>query len=158
MRYKCNFCVTSGDIGTITNQPKKFLLSRWYRDDKGFNHEIIVCNNCGCIHDVQISFLKLLVSAFLGNPYRLISTINIMEFGMLIVEKMKEYDANARSVAFYEYGINEVVIDYLVNNKIIGNAYIDKIEDINIYTSKRSNAIAKKINDTYFGREKSTNE
>lgn len=153
--YKCTFCGRTGKLATISNTPFQFLLSRWYKDNKGFNHEIIICNDCGCIHDVKFSFLKMLISMFLGNPYKQISAINLIEFGTAIAKKMKEYDANARSVAFYEYGINEAVIDYLVNSKIVGISFAEKLEEQKNYSSKRNNAIAKKINDTYFGVEKS---
>lgn len=153
--YVCSSCKRNGNLATILKQPAQFLLSRWYKDTNGFNHEIIVCNSCGCIHDVKFSFPKLLISMFLGNPYRQISSMNLIEFGKLIVEKMDEYDTNARSVAFYEYGINETVINYLIDNNIIGNAFAEKLEEQDIYSSKRSNAIAKKINEKYFNTEKS---
>lgn len=150
LSYKCSFCEKSGTVATISNQPAPFLLSRWYKDDKGFNHEIIVCNSCGCIHDVQFSFFKMLISMFVGSPYKQNSSINLMEFATFISEKAKEYNTNARSVAFYEYGINEVVIDHLLNNRIVGSAFADRLEEQNIYSSKRSDAIAKRINEQYF--------
>jgi len=150
MKFKCSFCDNKGQLSGFNNQPSSFLLAPWYQDEKGYNHEMIVCNECGCIHDVKVSFLKLLVSWATGNPYKLLGNITLLESSKMIVDKMKLYELNCRSIAYHDYGINEQIINHMVNTKLWGDSFISPLCEESLFVSRKNDVIAKRIRETNF--------
>ena len=128
MKFTCSFCQKKGEVGTVMNPNKDFFLSRWYRDDNGYNHEIIVCNECGTIHDVQFSFFKLFSSwLFKTAPYKTKGFTDLMSLASAISDIAKQFQFNAREVAYYEFGLNEPTIDHMINKNFFGKAFTEKL-------------------------------
>jgi hypothetical protein len=122
MIFKCKVCGEESEVKGDRNRSHTRLYARpWYVDGNGLKHLIVVCLQCGGIHDCSGSFLKGLLTGF-RNPLKIHDDINPFEISVLIMERLKAGESG-RQIAIEEFGIPEDVIDVLVDRNILGPAF-----------------------------------
>lgn len=122
--YECYGCKTKGVIGSFKDHDKDFYMEGWKTDESGTRHQIIICNQCGAIHDVFPSLLKSPIAAlfrlkivpFITNGYFLLSDIKEdVERNSIIL--------NPREVVHYGYNLNDRVIDHMISKGFFDEQY-----------------------------------
>lgn len=135
MDFKCNCCGKTLSRPYSVDPVHSDIYTRpWYIDDQGLEHLVVVCLECGTIHDCSGSILKGLFT-FGHNPVTIHDSINLielvtindsinpMELGIMIMEHCKHPEIESREVAIRKLGIPEDIIDILLKRNILGPAF-----------------------------------
>lgn len=88
-------------------------MSRWYKDEKGYNHEIMLCHKCGAIHDIQFSMFNLLLYPLFKNPYQTVGYMEFMVFIVDVMDKVKTTGLTVFQIVERDYSFNNVVASYM---------------------------------------------
>jgi len=113
MKFKCSNCKNKGKVALIMQPREDFLMSRWYTDEKGYNHDIMICNKCGAIHDIQFSTIKIFFYFLYKNPYRTINYISFETFIADIMKRIEEDKENIVTIFSDVYSFNHVISNYM---------------------------------------------
>ena len=127
MKFRCITCGKTLSRSYDTDPEHGDLLGRpWYRDKSGLNHLVIVCLECGTIHDVSGSISRSLLMPLLGGrtPLKVHQDINPMELALMVTEYQdKTPNKSAREIAVKDLGIPEKVVEVLVERNILGPVF-----------------------------------
>ena len=108
MRFKCVQC---NKAHTTTFSPKdpysRLVVTKWYKDDRGLDHYVAACLDCGAVHNTVPSFKILL-----GSPWR-------VEGCLMASSIVAAYHKTAEGQSFYDFASTEanlpdIVIDQLI--------------------------------------------
>lgn len=124
MRFKCHCCKAklSRPYESFSIDAD-YIISPWYVDRSHLKHLLMVCLNCGALHDCTGSMGAALISAFRGNPLKMEKSITPLELGQYILSM---YGTDSpRAVLKSDFNIPEWIIDTLVERKLLGKSYAE---------------------------------